>query len=141
MTGQPPHKEVHQVPKKRSPILSALLVVLPLIFFLLVGTVSCSSGGQQLPSLVFFQSDVCPYCKEMKPLVDQIRSAHRGELKVVYATLEDERGKELADQHGILGFPVVLLLDAEGERANLLRGVVPQPTLEQAVTDLIDSQR
>jgi len=127
------------VPKKRSPILSALLVVLPLI--LLLGTVSCSSGGKQLPSLVFFQSDVCPYCREMKPLVDQIRSANRGELKVVYATLEDPVGKELADQHGILGFPVVLLLDAEGERANLLRGVVPQPALEKAVADLISSQQ
>jgi len=81
------------VPKKRSPIAAALLLVLPLI--LLLGTVSCSSGAKQLPSLVFFQSDVCPYCREMKPLVDQIRSANRGQLKVVYATLEDPEGKEL----------------------------------------------
>ena len=138
MTRQPAQKEVDQVPKKRSP-LSALLLVLVLI--LLLGTASCSSGGKQLPSLVFFRSNVCPYCKEMTPIVDQIRSAHRGELNVVYATLEDAKGKELADQYGILGVPVVLLLDAEGERANLLRGVVPQPALEQAVEDLIDSSQ
>ena len=139
MTGLPAHKEMDQVAKKRSSLLSALLVLLTLA--LLLATVSCSSGGKELPSLVFFQSNVCPYCREMKPIVDQIKSAHRGELEVVYATLEDEEGKQLADQHGILGFPVVLLLDAEGGRANLLRGVVPQPALEQAVADLISSQQ
>lgn len=139
MTGRPARREVYQVAKKRSSMLSALLVLLTLA--LLLATVSCSSGGKQLPSLVFFQSATCPYCREMKPIVDQIKSAHRGELKVVYATLEDEEGKQLADQHGILGFPVVLLLDAEGERANLLRGVVPQPALERAVLDLIEAQQ
>lgn len=73
----------------------------------------------------------------MTPIVDGIRSKYRGELNVVYATLEDKEGRELADRYGILGYPVVLLLDREGERISLLRGVVPQPTLEQAVEKLV----
>ena len=73
----------------------------------------------------------------MIPLVDQIKKEYRGELDVVYATLEEPAGKELADKHGILGYPNILLLDGDGERANLLRGMVPQPTLVQAVEDLL----
>lgn len=123
--------------KQRAYLLSVLLAALAIS--VLVSAASCSTRGENQPSLLFFRSSTCPYCKQMSPVVDGIRSKYRGELNVIYATLEDEKGRELADQYGIIGFPVILLLDGQGERVSLLRGVVPQPSLEQAVEDLIQS--
>ena len=123
---------------RNSSSLVALLAFLAIV--LLLGCASCSSQGEGLPSLIFFRSSTCPYCKEMTPVVDEIKRAHRGELKVVYATLEDETGRVLADQYGIIGFPVILLLDGDGERVSLLRGTVPQPALEQAVQALVQAE-
>jgi thioredoxin-like negative regulator of GroEL len=120
--------------KKHTSLVTLLLSVVALV--VLLAGASCS-GNERLPSLIFFRSDTCPYCKEMTPVVDEIRSNYRGELQVVYATLEQEKGKELADQYGIVGFPVILLLDNEGERVSRMQGVVPQPALEQAVEKLI----
>lgn len=109
----------------------ALALVVPL------GGMSCSAPREDLPTLVFFRSDTCPYCKQMTPIVEGIRNTYRGELNVIVATLEEEKGRNLADQYGIVGFPVVLLLDRDGERVSRMQGVVPQPTLEQAVEKLI----
>jgi thioredoxin-like negative regulator of GroEL len=128
-------RETDIMSKASTPLFLLLLTVVVLVV-LLTGT-SCSGGGERLPTLVFFRSDACPYCKQMTPVVDEIRRAHRGQLEVVYATLEEQRGKELADQYGIVGYPVILLLDSDGERVSRMQGVVPQPALEQAVENLM----
>jgi len=123
--------------RSRSPHLTKLIALLVLVA-LLLGLISCGGGSDGRPSLIFFRSHACPYCKEMTPIVEQIKKDHRGELNVVFATLEEPVGKELADEHGILGYPNILLLDRDGGRVSLLRGVMPQPALEQAVEDLIN---
>jgi thioredoxin-like negative regulator of GroEL len=121
--------------KRRAPIVPLLVGVL--VLFGLLSATSCSTQSESLPTLIFFRSSTCPYCKEMTPVVDEIGTAYRGELKVVIATLEEEKGRDLADQYGIVGFPVILLLDREGERVSRMQGVVPRPSLEQAVEELI----
>jgi thioredoxin-like negative regulator of GroEL len=124
---------------RRTLAIPHLLAVLALL--VLLGGVSCSSRGEGMPTLVFFRSDTCPYCKEMLPVVNEIKSTYRGELNVIIATLEEEKGRDLADQYGIVGFPVVLLLDRAGERVSRMQGVVPQPALEQAVDKLIHPEQ
>jgi len=89
------------------------------------------------PTLIFFRAANCPYCKQMTPVVNEIEDKYGKQLNVIYAEVEQQQGKVLARQHGIIGFPAILLLDSEDERANLFHGVIPPSILEQAVEDLL----
>lgn len=73
----------------------------------------------------------------MTPVVNEIEKKYGKQLNVIYAEVEQQQGKELAKQYGIIGYPTMLLLDSEGERVGLLRGVVPLLSLEQMVDDLL----
>ena len=77
----------------------------------------------------------------MTPIVDGIRDKYGQRLDVVYANVDQQQGKDLAKQYGVIGYPTILLIDSEGERAGLLSGVVPRPTLEQMVDDLFLEER
>ncbi len=76
----------------------------------------------------------------MTPIVDGLERKYGRHLRVVYATIEEQEGKELARQHGIIGYPTFLFLNSQGERTYLLRGIVPQPILEQTVEDLLAAE-
>jgi thioredoxin-related protein len=72
----------------------------------------------------------------MTPIVNGIRGDYRRKLNFVYASLDEKSGKDLARRHGVIGYPVVLLLDGEGNKANTIRGVAPRAVLEQAIDEL-----
>ena len=93
------------------------------------------------PTLIYFRASTCPYCKEMTPVIDDIRDAYDRQLTVVYATIDEPEGKELAHRHGIIGYPTMLLLDSDGQEVGVLRGVVPKTLLVDMVDELIDQER
>lgn len=93
------------------------------------------------PRLVYFRASNCPYCKQMTPVVNEIEQKYGRQVDIVYAEVEQQEGKDLARRYGIIGYPTVLLLDSSGERAGLLRGVVPLASLEKAVEDLLQEGR
>lgn len=66
-----------------------------------------------------------------------IQSKYKGQLIVLFVSVDDSSGKELARQHGVYGTPTILLLDTEGNQMNVLRGSLPTPLIEQAVEDLV----
>ena len=73
----------------------------------------------------------------MTPIVNGIRSDYKRQLNFTYASLDEESGQGLAKQHGVEGYPLVLLLDSEGNNVNVIRGVFPRTVLEAAVDDLL----
>ena len=73
----------------------------------------------------------------MTPVVNGIRSDYRWKLNFVYASLEEQSGQDLARQYGIRGYPIVLFLDSEGNKVNIIRGAVPRVVLEKAIDDLL----
>lgn len=122
--------------KWRTLLIGALLVAtLGTAVFLACACSNFQAGNR--PTLVYFRAANCPYCKQMTPVVDELRQEYGRQLHVVYAEVDQRDGKNLASQHGIIGYPTILLLDREGERAGLLRGVVPRPSLEKVIDDLL----
>jgi thiol-disulfide isomerase/thioredoxin len=89
------------------------------------------------PTVLYFRSDTCPYCKEMTPVVDEIRRKYRSRVDFVYVNVGQDEGEKIAREHGIIGTPTLLLLDREGRQVNVLRGTLPTPVIEQAVKDLV----
>jgi thiol-disulfide isomerase/thioredoxin len=130
------NKEAIILQKKRAFQIGVLVAAALALVVLMV----CACSPLQAvsgPTLVFFRAANCPYCKQMTPIVNDIEQKYGKQLDVTYAELEQEEGKQLARQHGVIGFPILLLLDGEGERANLFQGVVPQAVVEGAIDDLL----
>ena len=73
----------------------------------------------------------------MTPIVDGIKGKYGKRLRVERASMDKSDGKALARKHGVVGTPAILLLDNEGTRVNLLRGMLPRSLIEKAVEDLI----
>ena len=73
----------------------------------------------------------------MNPIVDGIKQKYKRHIDVVYVSVDQPDGKELAREYGVIGTPTLLLLDSEGDQVNVLRGSFPAPLIEQAVEDLI----
>jgi len=77
----------------------------------------------------------------MTPIVDGVKRAYSGRLKVVYVSMDRPNGKEMAKEYGIMGTPTLLLLDSDGNQVNVLRGLLPQSVVEQAVEDLLTQDK
>ena len=69
--------------------------------------------------------------------MDGIKREYRRRLDVVYVSMDERGGKELAREYGVVGTPTILLLDSEGNQVNVLRGSLVQPLIERAVGDLV----
>jgi len=69
--------------------------------------------------------------------VDGVKRAYRGQLNVVYVSIDRSKGKKLAREYGVIGTPTLLFLDREGNQVNAMRGALSQATLEQAIEDLL----
>jgi thiol:disulfide interchange protein len=76
----------------------------------------------------------------MSPIVNEARKQYRGKVNYVDANLDQPSAKELAKEHGMIGYPILLFLDSEGNRFNVLRGVLPLSVVEQAFEDVIANE-
>lgn len=73
----------------------------------------------------------------MNPIVDGIEQKYKRHIDVIYVSVDESEGKELAREYGVIGTPTFLLLDSEGTQVNVLRGSLPAPVIEKAIEDLI----
>ena len=120
----------------RKPILVAVVALVVLAGGYLAYTRWFAGPGDG-PTVLFFRSDTCPYCKEMTPRVDEIRRKYGRSIDFVYVNVSREDGERLGREHGVIGTPTLLLLDSEGQQTNILRGTFPESVIEQAVQDLV----
>lgn len=72
--------------------------------------------------------------------MDGIKREYRGQINMVYVRMDQQEGRELAQQYGVVGIPTILLLDSKGNQVNVLRGSIPRPLIEQAVEELVRQQ-
>ena len=73
--------------------------------------------------------------------MNEARQNYRRRINFVDANLDRPRGKELATEHGTLGYPILLFLDGDGNQVNILRGVLPSSIIEQAIEDLLAREK
>jgi thioredoxin-like negative regulator of GroEL len=73
----------------------------------------------------------------MTPIVNGIKREYGRRLNVIYVSIDRPDGKEVAKQYGIVGAPTILLLDGEGNQADVLQGTFPPPLIEQAIKDRV----
>lgn len=67
----------------------------------------------------------------------EAQKRYRGRINFIDANLDDQRGKELSKEYGVIGYPTLLLLDSKGNKVSTLRGVMPLALVEQAFDELL----
>ena len=82
------------------------------------------------PVVVDFITQSCPYCKKLKPVIEEIADEYADEIDVYYADA-DERG-DLAERYEIMTVPAVFVF-RDGKAA----GNAVNPRTKEAVIDLI----
>jgi thioredoxin-related protein len=73
----------------------------------------------------------------MTPIVNGIKNDRGRQLNFVYACLDEQSGRDIAAQHGVVGYPLILLLDSQGNKVNTIRGVFPRVVIEKAIDELL----
>ena len=71
------------------------------------------------------------------PIVNGIEREYRGQLNVVYVSMDEEEGLGVAEEYGVIGTPTILLLDDQGEQVNIVQGTPAEPQVIQLVEDLL----
>ena len=71
------------------------------------------------------------------PIVNGIEREYRAQLNVVYVSMDEEEGQEVARGYGVIGTPTILLLDDQGEQVNIVQGVPAEPQVIQLVENLL----
>jgi thioredoxin 1 len=77
-----------------------------------VGAASDPIAGNGQPTLVEFGMDTCASCKAMHKVLDELRAAHAGRLRVV--TVNVMQQPEATAQWRVMAIPTQVLLDGAG---------------------------
>ena len=77
-----------------------------------VGAASDPIAGNGQPTLVEFGMDTCASCKAMHKVLDELRAAHAGRLRVITVNVM-QQPKETT-QWGVMAIPTQVLLDGAG---------------------------
>ena len=74
------------------------------------------------PTLLYFYSQTCPYCKDVEPKVDQFEAEHGHECDVLRLDMGTAAGKELGQAFQVRGVPTLVVLDEQGREVNRSEG-------------------
>lgn len=88
--------------------------------------------GNGIPTIVQIHDPQCPVCqalqKEARAALEQFDD---GELQYLVANIRQDKGRRLANQHGVQHV-TLLLFDGDGERQEILAGPNSSANLERA---------
>ena len=82
------------------------------------------------PVVVDFMAEWCPYCKKLKPVIEEIAGERAGEIDVYYVNT-DER-EDLTDRYDIMTVPSVFVF-----RGGEVAGSIVNPGTKEAVLSLV----
>jgi thioredoxin 1 len=91
-------------------------------------------SGRKLPQLVDLGSTECIPCKEMAPILDELRVELKGRVDVIF--IDTEKDPKTADDFGIQVIPTQVLLDAAGKELDRHEGVYPKAELIARMREL-----
>ncbi len=76
----------------------------------------------------------------MNPIVDEVKKEYGRQVNFEFVEMDNKSGKDKATEHGIIGYPNILILDSSGKKFSLLRGVVVKQTIEQTLDQVLEKE-
>lgn len=68
------------------------------------------AGGK--PTMLFFMTDWCGYCRMLAPQVERFRDDFGDQVNVRFINTEDE--ENIAEEYLVFGVPVIVIVDSDG---------------------------
>jgi thioredoxin-like negative regulator of GroEL len=73
----------------------------------------------------------------MKPIVDGLEETYGEDFPFVRVDIDTKQGKQVARDHGFIGQPTFIFIDASGEEVRRLMGPQTPKSLEQEIERLL----
>jgi hypothetical protein len=73
----------------------------------------------------------------MKPIVDGLEETYGEDYPIVRVDIDTKQGKQVARDHGFIGQPTFILMDASGEEVRRLMGPQAPETFEKEIERLL----
>lgn len=86
-----------------------------LIIILMMGTLlSCEKSPKPLPRLLDLGADKCIPCKEMAPILEELKKDYAGVLEVEFIDVWKPENQQEAVKYGIKSIPTQIFYDSKG---------------------------
>lgn len=90
----------------------------------------------EMPTLIMFKTDTCPYCVEMQKEISLIAEKYPDKFNIYYARLEEDRNMDLAYKYRVNVVPTTVFLDKDGEEFYTHQGLMRANDIENVLKSL-----
>lgn len=87
-----------------------------------------------LPAIVDFYADWCRPCRMLGPILEEVATAYKGQIKVYKVNIDKE--PELAQVFGVQSIPLMLFIP-KGKQPAVQPGLLQKEQLEQVVKEFL----
>ncbi|MFH2139005.1 MAG: thioredoxin family protein [Candidatus Omnitrophota bacterium] len=94
-----------------------------------------SPGKDEQISFVELGSVNCIPCKQMQPIMDEIKEEYAGKVKVVFHDVWTPEGKKYGNEYRIRVIPTQVFLDKAGKEVSRHEGFFPKAAIEKIFKD------
>ncbi|MDD3967069.1 MAG: thioredoxin family protein [Candidatus Marinimicrobia bacterium] len=77
--------------------------------------ISCGKSPKPLPKLLDLGADKCIPCKEMAPILEELKKEYAGVLDVEFIDVWKPENQQAAEKYGIRSIPTQIFFDPEGK--------------------------
>ncbi|HBP65099.1 MAG TPA: thioredoxin [Desulfosporosinus sp.] len=86
------------------------------------------------PCLVIFTRKTCHVCKEVVPMLEELRPQYEGKFGFHYVDVEED--KNLSQRFSLKGVPQILFFN-EGEYKGKLAGKIEEEEIEEKIAEVL----
>lgn len=97
---------------------------------------SLEEAKSEVPTIIMFKTDTCPYCVEMQKELSEVSKGREGKFNIYYARLEEEKNIDLADKYDAKVVPTTVFLDKNGEEFYIHQGLMRRNSIEVILNSL-----
>jgi len=94
-----------------------------------------------IPTLVDFWHEHCPWCIRLNPVFDEAAEEYRGKIKFAKLNvLENPSNREIAIQYGVMGTPTLVFF-CKGRPVEGISGFMPKERLKKTLDDMLERHK
>ena len=88
----------------------------------------------ELPVVLEFEADWCPFCRQMKPIVESVALEHRNTF--IIGRLDIDENRQTTEKYQVRGIPTYIVF-RNGTVAARFAGAMPEAVFEQKILDAL----